>query len=130
MTPCITAPRRCDARRSHLHVSTILSLLLPGWCAEALAQQPTAPAIELPTLVVSPTGIPTPINQVASSVTVITAADIEREQWRTVPDALRTTPGLNIVQTGGAGGQTSVFIRGTNSNHVKILIDDIDVSDP
>jgi vitamin B12 transporter len=38
--------------------------------------------------------------------------------------------GLNVVQTGGAGGQTSVFIRGTNSNHVKVLIDGIDVNDP
>ena len=39
-------------------------------------------------------------------------------------------PGLNVVQTGGPGGQTSVFMRGTNSNHVKVLIDGIDVSDP
>src|SRR4029077_411923 len=65
-----------------------------------------------------------------SSVTVITAADIEREQRRTVPDALANVPGLNIVQTGGPGGQTSVFMRGTNSNQVKVLIDGIDVSDP
>ncbi len=35
-----------------------------------------------------------------------------------------------MVQTGGAGGQTSVFIRGTNSNHVKVQIDGIDVNDP
>jgi vitamin B12 transporter len=34
------------------------------------------------------------------------------------------------VQTGGPGDQTSVFIRGTNSNHVKVLIDGIDASDP
>jgi len=39
-------------------------------------------------------------------------------------------PGLNVVQTGGPGGQTSVFMRGTNSNHTKVLIDGIDVSDP
>jgi vitamin B12 transporter len=63
-------------------------------------------------------------------VTVITAADIEREQRRTVPDALANVPGLNIVQTGGPGGQTSVFMRGTNANQVKVLIDGIDVSDP
>ena len=41
-----------------------------------------------------------------------------------------TVPGLNVVQTGGPGGQTSVFIRGTNSNNVKVLIDGIDASDP
>lgn len=80
--------------------------------------------------VTSPTLIPTPINQIASSISVITAADIERDQLRTVPDALRAVPGLNIVQNGGPGGLTSVFMRGTNSNHTKILIDGIDVGDP
>lgn len=81
-------------------------------------------------VVVSPTAVATPSENVASSVTVITARDLERDQRRTVADALRTVPGLNIVQTGAVGGQTSVFMRGTNSNHVKVLIDGIDVSDP
>src|SRR6201999_471830 len=48
----------------------------------------------------------------------------------TLPDTLNTVPGLNVVQSGGPGGQTSVFIRGTNSNHTKVLIDGIDVGDP
>src|SRR6478752_8197302 len=82
------------------------------------------------TLVVSPTGTVTPIDQIASSVTVITAKDIERDQRRTLPDALSTVPGLNVVQSGGPGGQTSIFMRGTNSNHTKVLIGGIDVSDP
>ncbi len=42
----------------------------------------------------------------------------------------RDVPGLNLVQSGGEGGQTSIFMRGTNSNHVKVLVDGIDVSDP
>ena len=78
----------------------------------------------------SATQLPTPRTSSASSVTVITAAEIEREQRRTIPDVLQIVPGLNVVQTGGPGGQTSIFIRGTNSNHVKVLIDGIDVSDP
>ena len=79
---------------------------------------------------VSPTATVTPVDQIASSVTVITAKDMERDQRRTAPDALATVPGLNVVQSGGPGGLTSVFMRGTNSNHTKILIDGIDVSDP
>jgi vitamin B12 transporter len=63
-------------------------------------------------------------------VTVITATDIENQRLQTIPDALAAVPGLNVVQTGGPGGQTSVFIRGTNSNQVKVLIDGINVSDP
>jgi len=81
-------------------------------------------------VVVSATRVPTPISQVASSVTVLTAADIEARQERSLPDVLRTVPGLDIVQTGGPGGQTSIFMRGTNSNHVKILMDGIDLGDP
>jgi vitamin B12 transporter len=87
--------------------------------------------IALPTIdVVSATLIPTPSQQTASSVTVITAADIEREQRRTVPDALMLVPGLNVVQAGGPGAQTSVFMRGTNANHVKVFLDGIDIGDP
>ena len=43
---------------------------------------------------------------------------------------LQDVPGLDVVQTGGEGGQTSIFTRGTNSNHTKILLDGIDISDP
>jgi vitamin B12 transporter len=96
------------------------------------APPPASPSNQSPTdaTVVSPTTIVTPSLQSASSVTVITAADIQQKQFRTVPDALSDVPGLNIVQSGGAGAQTSVFIRGTNANHVKVLVDGIDVSDP
>lgn len=80
--------------------------------------------------VVSATGSATPVDQVGSSVTVVTSQEIAARQYRSVPDVLRTVPGLNVVQTGGPGGQTSVFIRGTNSNHVKVIVDGIDVTDP
>ena len=82
------------------------------------------------TVVVSATRIPTPQSQVASSITVITADDIAAKDLQTLPDVLQDVPGLNVVQTGGPGGQTSVFMRGTNSNHVKVLVDGIDVGDP
>jgi vitamin B12 transporter len=80
-------------------------------------------------LVVSPTGIATPAAHVANAITVVTAKDIATQQFRSVPDILAAIPGLNVVQTGGAGGQSSVFTRGTNANHTKILIDGIDVGD-
>ncbi len=81
-------------------------------------------------IVVTPTLVPTPVAEIGGDVTVITAANIARKQERTLPDVLKDVPGLNVVQTGGLGGQTSVFMRGTNSNHTKVLIDGIDVSDP
>ena len=88
-----------------------------------------APLAAQETLVVSATRVPTPLNQVASSVTVIGQAEIEARQLRSLPDILATVPGLNLVQAGGQGGQTSLFMRGTNSNHTKILLDGIDIAD-
>ena len=89
-----------------------------------------ADAEELQPLVITATRVPTPIAEVASSMTVVTAADIQARQERTLADVLKDVPGLNVVQTGGPGGTTSVFMRGTNSNHTKVLVDGIDISDP
>jgi vitamin B12 transporter len=96
-------------------------------------EKPATPQQGIPNTaptVISPTAIVTPTNQVANSITAITAQDIATQQYRTLPDVLNTVPGLNVVQTGGPGGQTSVFLRGTNSNHTKVLVDGIDVGDP
>ncbi|HEX4273206.1 MAG TPA: TonB-dependent receptor, partial [Rhizomicrobium sp.] len=81
-------------------------------------------------VVVSATRLATPEAEVGSSVTVITAADIEARQERSLPDALETVPGLFVEQSGGLGGQTSIFMRGANSNQTKVLLDGIDISDP
>ncbi len=120
-------------RRALLVSSSLIVLALSS--SAALAQVATGQTANqsqsLPeVLVTSPTTVPTPESDVASSISVITSQQMAAQQDRTVPDALSTVPGLNVVQTGGPGGQTSVFLRGTNSNHVKVLIDGIDVSDP
>ncbi|HTZ80693.1 MAG TPA: TonB-dependent receptor plug domain-containing protein, partial [Stellaceae bacterium] len=104
--------------------------MLPFDASLVRADDTSAPSIDLPPLVVSATRLPTPEDELGSSVTVITAQDIEREQARTLPDVLEDVPGLNVVQTGSPGGTTSVYMRGTNANHTKVLIDGVDVSDP
>ncbi len=107
----------------------LLSLSLPLGLASLPAAAGGA-SDELQTIVVTATRIPTPQSQIASSITVITAEDIAARQEQSLPDALKEVPGLNLVQSGGPGGQTSVFMRGTNSNHTKVLVDGIDLSDP
>jgi vitamin B12 transporter len=106
---------------------SLTALLAPSVCG-ALADTPVEEG-EGP-IVVTATRIPTPQAEIASSITVVTADEIADRQVETLPDLLKQTPGLNVVQTGGPGGQTSVFMRGTNSNHTKVLVDGIDVSDP
>jgi vitamin B12 transporter len=124
-----------NARRASARAAPSLSRLRPAFLLPlALAALPAlcraAEADELQIIVITATRIPTPLLQVASSITVVTAADIEARQERTFADVLKDIPGLNVVQTGGPGGETSVFMRGTNSNHTKVFIDGIDVSDP
>jgi vitamin B12 transporter len=105
-------------RRSLLFFATILFPL-----SSALAAPSADTESQPETLVVTATRIPTPELEVASSITVISADEIAAQQIRTLPELLKSVPGLNVVQTGGPGGQTSVFIRGTNSNHTKVLVD-------
>ena len=106
--------------------ATCVALLIPFYASTANASEEP----ELQSVVVTATRIPTPELEIASSVTVVTAEEIAARQIRTLPDLLKEVPGLNVVQSGGPGGQTSVFMRGTNSNHTKVLIDGIDVGDP
>jgi vitamin B12 transporter len=101
---------------------------VPAWSDTGLDRAADAAALQ--TIVIGATRIPTPELELASSVTVVTADDIAARQERTFAAVLRDIPGLNVVQQGGPGAETSVFMRGTNSNHTKVLVDGIDVSDP
>lgn len=108
---------------------SIMGLLAAGTTCVAHADSPDTED-NLQPVVVTATKIPTPESQVASSITVITAQQIAAMQATTLPDVLKYVPGLNVVQSGAEGGLTSIFTRGTNSNHTKVLVDGIDVSDP
>jgi len=79
--------------------------------------------------VVTANRLPSAMSTVASSISVIGTQEIEARQLRSLPDVLSAVPGLIIVRVGGQGGQTSLFTRGTNSNHTKILLDGIDIAD-
>ena len=51
-------------------------------------------------------------------------------QFIDLSEAISHIPGLNKVSIGNTGHQTSIFIRGTNSNHSLTLIDGIEMGDP
>ena len=88
-----------------------------------------AEIVSLDPVVVTATRTGTPLSQIASSVTVITAEEIETKQQTQVLDVLRSVPGVNIVQTGSRGGQTSIYLRGTDTRHTLLLIDGIEYRD-
>ncbi len=60
-----------------------------------------------------------------AAVTVITREDIERQQARSMQGLLRGVTGISIANSGGPGKQTSLFMRGTASDQVLVLIDGV-----
>ena len=76
-------------------------------------------------LVVSANRFEQPISSILAPVTVVTREDIDHWQSNTVIDVLRRLPGVDIAQSGGMGQQSSLFIRGTESRHVLVLIDGV-----
>ncbi|HEY7906918.1 MAG TPA: TonB-dependent receptor, partial [Wenzhouxiangella sp.] len=68
------------------------------------------------------------IETTLARASVITRQDIEQSQASDLKALLQTQAGIDLARTGGPGGQTSLFMRGTNSNHVLVLIDGIRVS--
>jgi len=65
------------------------------------------------------------LSAVADSVTVIGHADLESRQQFGLAQALRSVPGLTLQQTGGPGAQTSLFLRGGESDFTLLLIDGV-----
>ena len=67
-------------------------------------------------------------DSVPARISVIDREDIERSQAPDLLELLRLEAGIDITRAGGPGGQTSVFMRGANSNHVLVLIDGVRVA--
>ena len=81
-------------------------------------------------IVVTANRTATPLREIGSSVTVITRAEIENSQAVMITDLLRNVPGLDVVQSGGTGTLTSLFLRGANAHHTLVLLDGISLNDP
>jgi vitamin B12 transporter len=101
-----------------------LALLAMVSCVPALAAE-----VNLPDVVVTATRVPTPMALVPAGVTIVDRKTIEERGYNTLTDALAEIPGLRVSASGGPGGQASVFMRGTNSNHVLVLRDGMPIND-
>ena len=78
-------------------------------------------------ITVTATGIPTPLQQSSSAITLIPKADLATRVG--IVDDLRQAPGQVAVQTGQWGGVASLFVRGGNSTANKVLIDGVPAND-
>jgi vitamin B12 transporter len=81
-------------------------------------------------VVVTATRTETPSIELANSISVIDSAEIVNSKKDNVADLLRDEYGLDVVQQGGPGKLTSVFLRGGGSEHTLVLIDGIEMNMP
>jgi vitamin B12 transporter len=76
-------------------------------------------------IIVTATRIPTSLNRIASDVTVFRREEIEAAGQTTLVELLRSMPGIEINQIGGAGATSTVFLRGANAQHTLVLVDGV-----
>lgn len=120
-------PRDLIERRARSCAALLSSLLIPAAWGQQLPYSAPAAAEQLQQIVVTAARAPEPEDQSFFSVTVLTRADIEARQALSVQDLLADLAGVNIDSTGGLGQQSSVFIRGADSDHTLLLIDGVRV---
>ncbi|GAB4190338.1 MAG: TonB-dependent vitamin B12 receptor [Wenzhouxiangellaceae bacterium] len=94
-----------------------------------LASNSLSAQVELEPTVVTATRQNQSLDDTLAAVTLIDRAQIERSQAQDMSELLRTVPGIDLVRSGPRGTQTSLFMRGTNSNQVLVLIDGVRVSE-
>jgi len=91
----------------------------------ALTMQQPQDTVVLKPVVVTATRVPVAADLVVSAVTVLRGTDLVAQGIRTVAQALETVPGAHVVETGSFGGQTSLFMRGGESDYTKVLLDGV-----
>ncbi|MEM7053867.1 MAG: TonB-dependent receptor plug domain-containing protein, partial [Pseudomonadota bacterium] len=115
--------------RSTLLYNISSALLISGFITLSThAQSQDDEASVLDPIVITANRIEQQAMDVPARVSVISREYIERSQAPDLLELLRLEAGVDITRTGGPGGQTSVFLRGTNSNHVLVLIDGVRVA--
>lgn len=111
-----------------------LLLLVPLSAAPAGRQFDNAEDRKSPAIkhevVVTAARLETPVNETASSVTVVSGEELRKSGKTTVVEALQAVLGTSMTRNGGKGGTASLMMRGANSEHTLVLLDGLDMNDP
>jgi vitamin B12 transporter len=110
------------------HTVSLVTVSLFTPCV--VAAQATPDTVTLPPVVVTATRVPTALDAVPAAVTVLSGDHLRAQGIRTVAEALRAVPGAHVVETGSFGGQTSLFLRGGESDYAKVLLDGVPLNQP
>ncbi|MEO6625388.1 MAG: TonB-dependent receptor plug domain-containing protein, partial [Burkholderiaceae bacterium] len=93
-----------------------------------LLATPSAQPLRLDPIVVTATRIPQPVSSLLSDVRIIDGVDIANAGNQSLLELLQLHGGVEVASNGGPGQITGVFLRGTNANHVLVLIDGVRVN--
>jgi vitamin B12 transporter len=108
----------------------LLTFCLPATVLALSAAAQADQSGNLDEIVVVAMRAPESIDKVGNSVTVLTEVQIKESQSIDLTELLATTPGVTFSRNGGPGSQTSLNIRGADSDHTVILIDGVVMTDP
>ena len=95
-----------------------------------LAAQQSADTARLAPVVITANRVPVAPNAAFTSVTLIRGDELRARGIATVAEALREVPGAEVASGGSFGATTSLFLRGGESDYVKVLVDGVPVNDP
>jgi vitamin B12 transporter len=93
--------------------------------AQTAPVPPPDESVTLENYVVSATRTPQDLEYAPSDVTPVLVADLATMQVTDLRTALAQTPGVTVVNTGAVGGQSSVFLRGANSDLTLFIVDGV-----
>ena len=110
-----------------LHRRLFGRLVLAVLCCVPVAALADGAPTQLGQIVVTATRTAQTEDQTLAPVTVITREEIELLQPSSLQDLLNDTPGMAVSNQGGPGKVSALFLRGTNSNQVLVLVDGIRV---
>jgi len=113
-----------------LLLSCSLVVASPAWAQEDDNQIVVADyRIDPDTIVVVATGTRSDISQSGQSISVLNANELASVQGPDLTRALERLPGISYARSGGLGSQTSLFVRGANSEQLLVTIDGVRVED-
>ena len=98
-----------------------------AWPLFACAQDDLTEVPSPSPVIVTASRVAEPLTGALASVTIITRADIERLQAHSVPELLNGLAGMSVAASGDLGKTAYLFVRGTNADHVLVLIDGIKI---
>lgn len=82
------------------------------------------------TIIVIGGRLPALAEDITSAASLLDESDIRLRGEASLADTLRSLPGVAVSQSGGSGGLTDLRVRGSEANHVLVLIDGIEASVP